>query len=196
MERADADAEKARAAVDQGRAAVLAAQRELEVLQAQAVDAQAHVAEAEAQQRAAQLNVEYTTIRSPIDGYIGNRSAQVGLLAATGSALLTVVPAQGLWVDANFKEDQIKGMRVGDRALVRLDAISDPIQGVVDSIAPATGATFSILPAENATGNFTKIVQRVPVRIRLVVPDTLRGALRPGLSATVDVHLAQRAEHA
>jgi membrane fusion protein, multidrug efflux system len=100
-----------------------------------------------------------------------------------------VVPAQGLWVDANFKEDQLRGMEVGDRVKVRLDAVGQPVDGVVESIAPATGATFSILPAENATGNFTKIVQRVPVRIRLQVPDALRGSLRPGLSATVDVDL-------
>jgi membrane fusion protein (multidrug efflux system) len=147
------------------------------------------VATAQAAQRVAELNVEYTTIRSPVDGYIGNRTAQVGLLANTGVSLLTVVPSTGLWVDANFKEDQLKKMRVGDAVDVSLDASSKSLHGVVDSLAPATGATFSVLPAENATGNFTKIVQRVPVRIHLEVPPDMLGVLRPGLSATVKVHV-------
>jgi membrane fusion protein (multidrug efflux system) len=189
VERADADLYKSRAAVDHSNASLLAAKRQLTVLAAQTADARARVAQAQAQQRFAALNVEYTTIRSPIDGYIGNRTAQVGMLAATGAALLTVVPSEGLWVDANFKEDQLKKMRVGDKVDVTLDALSEPLEGVVESIAPATGATFSVLPAENATGNFTKIVQRVPVRIRLQIPKALQGSLRPGLSAVVDVHL-------
>lgn len=102
---------------------------------------------------------------------------------------MTVVPATGLWVDANFKEDQLKKMRAGDEADVDLDASSVPLTGHIESLAPATGATFSVLPAENATGNFTKIVQRVPVRIRLDVPKGMEHVLRPGLSATVKVHL-------
>ena len=113
------------------------------------------------------------------------------MLANTGVSLLTVIPAQDLWVDANFKEDQLRKMRVGDAVEVSLDAADGPpLKGVIESIAPATGATFSVLPAENATGNFTKIVQRVPVRIRLDAPqDAQRHVLRPGLSATVNVRL-------
>ncbi len=189
VERADADLTKAHAAVDRSGAALLAAQRQISVLDAQIGAAQARVATAQAAQRVAELNVEYTTIRSPVDGYIGNRTAQVGLLANTGVSLLTVVPSTGLWVDANFKEDQLKKMRVGDAVDVSLDASSKSLHGVVDSLAPATGATFSVLPAENATGNFTKIVQRVPVRIHLEVPPDMLGVLRPGLSATVKVHV-------
>ncbi|SDG11822.1 HlyD family secretion protein [Paraburkholderia phenazinium] len=189
VERADADLAKAHAAVDRSGAALLAAQREISVLDAQIGAAQARVATAQAAQRVAELNVEYTTIRSPVDGYVGNRTAQVGLLANTGVSLLTVVPSTGLWVDANFKEDQLKKMHAGDTAEVTLDASSKTLHGVVDSLAPATGATFSVLPAENATGNFTKIVQRVPVRIRLDAPQDMQGVLRPGLSATVKVHL-------
>jgi len=196
VERADADLLKARAAVDRSNAALVAAQRQLVVLDAQIGDAQARVATAEAAQRVAALNVEYTTIRSPIDGYVGNRTARVGLLASTGVSLLTVVPSSGLWVDANFKEDQLKKMRVGDTVDVDLDASSGTIHGVVESLAPATGATFSVLPAENATGNFTKIVQRVPVRVYLKVPKEMQGVLRPGLSATVKVHLAEQAGQA
>jgi membrane fusion protein, multidrug efflux system len=189
VERADADLTKARAAVDHSDAALLAAQREIPVLDAQIGAAQARVATAQAAQRVAELNVEYTTIRSPVDGYVGNRTARVGLLASVGTSLLTVVPSNGLWVDANFKEDQLKHMREGDSVDVSLDASSRTLHGVVDSLAPATGATFSILPAENATGNFTKIVQRVPVRVRLDVPKDMEGVLRPGLSATVKVHI-------
>ena len=193
VERADADLLKARAAVDRSNAAFVAAQRQLVVLDAQIGDAEARIATAQAAQRIAALNVEYTTIRSPIDGYVGNRTARVGLLANTGVSLLTVVPSSGLWIDANFKEDQLKKMRVGDSVDVELDASNSGIHGVVESLAPATGATFSVLPAENATGNFTKIVQRVPVRIRLDVPKEMQGVLRPGLSATVKVHLATHA---
>ncbi|MDE1180117.1 HlyD family secretion protein [Paraburkholderia sp.] len=189
VERADADLVKAHAALDRSGAGLIAAQRQLNVLDAQVGDAQAHVATAQAAVRVAALNVEYTTIRAPIDGYIGNRTARVGLLANTGVSLLTVVPSSGLWIDANFKEDQLKKMRVGDTAEVALDASSRTLHGVVDSLAPATGATFSVLPAENATGNFTKIVQRVPVRIHLSVPQEMQGVLRPGLSATVKVHV-------
>jgi membrane fusion protein (multidrug efflux system) len=189
VERADADLAKAHAAVDRSGAALTAAQRQLTVLDAQVNDAKARVATAQAAQRVAALNVEYTTIRSPIDGYVGNRTARVGVLANVGVSLLTVVPASGLWIDANFKEDQLKKMKVGDTVDVDLDASSRRIEGVVESLAPATGATFSVLPAENATGNFTKIVQRVPVRVRLSVPKDMQGVLRPGLSATVKVHL-------
>ncbi|WP_042268102.1 HlyD family secretion protein [Paraburkholderia heleia] len=193
VERADSDYAKAQASVAQSAAAVLAAQRQLDVLAAQINDAQARVATAEASQRLAQLNVDYTTLTAPVDGYIGNRTARVGTLANVGAPLLTVVPATGLWVDANFKEDQLKKMHAGDRADVSLDAASGTLHGTVESLAPATGATFSVLPPENATGNFTKIVQRVPVRIRIDAnaPADLQAALRPGLSATVKVHLTQ-----
>jgi len=189
VEQADADFLKARASVDRSGAALLASQRELSVLAAQVDDARARIATAEATRRVAELNVEYTTIRSPVDGYIGNRTAQVGMLANTGVPLLTVVPADGLWVDANFKEDQLKKMHVGATVDVSLDASGQMIHGHVESLAPATGATFSVFPPENATGNFTKIVQRVPVRIRLDVGKDMQQVLRPGLSATVKVHL-------
>ncbi|WP_042298299.1 HlyD family secretion protein [Paraburkholderia bannensis] len=194
VERADADFAKAQASVAQSGASVVAAQRQLDVLAAKIVDAQARVGTAEAARRLAALNVEYTTIRSPVDGFIGNRTARVGLLANVGSPLLTVVPANGLWVDANFKEDQLKKMRAGDRADIELDAASGTLHGTVESLAPATGATFSVLPPENATGNFTKIVQRVPVRIHVNVPQGMEGVLRPGLSATVKVHLGEQGE--
>jgi membrane fusion protein (multidrug efflux system) len=189
VERADADYLKARATLDNSNAAALASQRQLAVLAAQIDDARARVATAEALRRVAELNVEYTTIRAPVDGYVGNRTARVGMLANTGASLLTIVPTDGLWIDANFKEDQLKKMQVGDRVDVSLDASNGTFEGHVESLAPATGATFSVLPPENATGNFTKIVQRVPVRIHLDVPKDMQNVLRAGLSATVKVHL-------
>jgi len=188
VERADADYSKADAAVARSDAALLASKRQLDVLGAQLADARARVNTALAAQRVAALNVEYTTIRSPVDGYVGNRTSRVGMLANVGVPLLTVVPASGLWIDANFKEDQLRKMRAGDRVDVTLDAPDGPLSGVVDSFAPGTGAQFALLPPENATGNFTKIVQRVPVRVHLDPQPGLEHVLRPGLSAAVTVH--------
>jgi membrane fusion protein (multidrug efflux system) len=188
VERADADYSKANAGLERSDAELLAAKRQLDVLAAELVDAHARVDTALAAQKVAMLNVEYTTIRSPVDGYVGNRTGRVGMLANIGVPLLTIVPASGLWIDANFKEDQLRRMRAGDRVDVSLDASSVTMHGRVDSLAPATGATFSVLPAENATGNFTKIVQRVPVRVHLDPQPALLNVLRPGLSAVVTVH--------
>ena len=188
VERADADYVKASAALERSDAALLAAKRQLDVLGAQVVDARARVNTALAAQHVAALNVEYTTVRSPVDGYVGNRTARVGMLANVGAPLLSIVPTSGLWVEANFKEDQLKQMRPGDRVDVSLDASGRRLRGRVDSLAPATGAIFSVLPAENATGNFTKIVQRVPVRVYLDPQPGLESVLRPGLSAVVTVH--------
>ncbi|MDN8129859.1 HlyD family secretion protein, partial [Burkholderia multivorans] len=148
VERADADYAKAHAAVERSDAALLASKRELDVLGAQLADARARVNTALAAQRVAALNVEYTTIRAPVDGYVGNRTGRVGMLANVGVPLLTIVPASGLWIDANFKEDQLRKMRAGDRVDVSLDASGARLHGRVDSVAPATGATFSVLPPE------------------------------------------------
>jgi membrane fusion protein (multidrug efflux system) len=158
------------------------------VLDAAVGEAQASLAQAEAELQTAQLNVGYTEIRSPIDGYVGDRSAQVGAYVTAGTHLLSVVPTQGLWVDANFKEDQIGAMHPGDPVKIVLDVIPDqPFHGHVLSLAPATGAVFSVIPPQNATGNFTKIVQRLPVRIALDTDDATSGLLRPGLSTTASV---------
>jgi membrane fusion protein, multidrug efflux system len=114
-----------------------------------------------------------------------------------GSQLLALVPAHGLWVDANFKESQLAHMRQGLAATVMADELSDRVfHGQVASLAPATGAQFSVLPPENATGNFTKLVQRVPVRIALDPGDAMLGALRPGLSTTVSVDTRPAARRA
>lgn len=165
-----------------------AASAQLDVLQRQLAGARAAVREAEAVERRAALDLGYTEVRSPLDGYVGNRAARAGAYVNTGSYLLSVVPANALWVDANFKEDQLAGIRPGQRASVVADvAPGRKIEGHVVSLSPGSGAIFSVIPPENATGNFTKIVQRVPVRILLDGGAAGLGTLRPGLSVTVGI---------
>lgn len=187
-QRVDATWKTARANRARADAGLLAARRQLDVIDSQRGQARAALQQAQAEHDQAQLNIGYTELRAPIDGYVGNRRARLGAYAATGSQLISVVPAQGLWIDANFKEDQLARMQVGQGVSVRADILPDrQFHGHIESLAPATGAQFSVLPAENATGNFTKIVQRVPVRVRLDSRDAAFGALRPGLSVVAEV---------
>ncbi len=187
-ERAEAATRSAAAAVIAARAGLAAARQELAVLEAEIDAARAEIAAARAELRQAELNLGYTTIAAPIDGYVGDRYAEVGAYVTAGTDLLSIVPARGLWVDANFKEDDLAAMRPGDPATIVADILPGRIfRGHVLSLAPATGAVFSVIPPQNATGNFTKIVQRVPVRIALDGRDSMLGLLRPGLSTTVSV---------
>ena len=187
-QKADADYKEAIAVGERARAGLVAAQRQLAVIDTQKQQAQAALEQAMAERDLARLNVSYTELRAPIDGIVGNRSAQVGAYATAGSQLISLVPARGLWVDANFKESQLAGIRPGSPASVKVDSIPGrTFRGRVMSVAPATGAQFSVLPPENATGNFTKIVQRVAVRIVLDDETSTRGQLRPGLSVTARV---------
>jgi len=187
-ERTSAAEEEARSATKAAEAGLTAARQKLSVLDAEIAAARADVAQAKADLKTARLNLGYTEICSPIDGYIGNRAAQVGAYVANGAYLLSVIPAHGLWVDANFKEDQLAQMRPGQAATVVADVLPGKVfHGHVDSLAPGTGAVFSVIPPENATGNFTKIVQRVPVRIALDDGAASLGEIRPGLSTTVSV---------
>jgi membrane fusion protein, multidrug efflux system len=192
FEQADADHEKARAGERRAQAALAAAERQLDIVDAQREQAAADLDQANADRDLARLNLGYTEIRSPIDGVVGNRSARVGAYATVGTQLLAIVPAHGLWVDANFKESQLAGMRKGQPAEIIADAVPGvTFHGRVASLAPATGAQFSVIPPENATGNFTKIVQRVPVRIVLEDHAAELGKLRPGLSVIVRVDTRQ-----
>jgi membrane fusion protein (multidrug efflux system) len=189
------DAEKTLAANREAQSAVLSSQagleaagQQLKVLEAEIVEARANVAQARSDLETARLNLGYTEIRAPVDGYVGNRAARTGEYVANGAYLLSVIPAHGLWVDANFKEDQLARMRPGQKAAVIADVLPGTVfHGHLLSLAPGTGAVFSVIPPENATGNFTKIVQRVPVRIALDDGDATLGKLRPGLSTTVSV---------
>jgi len=187
-ERAEAEYREALAVGERARAQLKASERQLDVIDTEKREAEATLAAALADRQTARLNLSYTVLRAPIDGTVGNRSAQLGAFAAIGAQLLSLVPARGLWVDANFKENQLAHMRQGQTARIVADVLPGTVfEGYVASLAPATGAEFSVLPAENATGNFTKIVQRVPVRIVLVGNASRLGSLRPGLSVTASV---------
>ena len=189
FQQADASYKEAFAAGEKSRAALDAAQRQLDVISTQKLQAQAALNQAIADRDLAQLNLSYTELRAPIDGVVGNRSAQTGAYATTGSQLISLVPSHGLWIDANFKENQLALVRPGSPATVKVDSIPGKnFHGHVVSVAPATGAQFSVLPPENATGNFTKIVQRVTVRILLDDEAATLGQLRPGLSVTAKVN--------
>lgn len=187
-QKAESDFRQSAANRDRAQASVVAAQRQLDVIATQKQQAEAALAQARAERDLAQLNVQYTEVRAPVDGTVGNRRARVGAYANAGAALLSVVPAGGLWVDANFKEGQLARLRPGMPVSIEADVVPGRVfHGHVTSLAPATGAQFSVLPPENATGNFTKIVQRVPVRIALDAADARLGTLRPGLSVTAEV---------
>ncbi len=188
-QKAEADCKEALAVGEKSRAGLVAAQRQLEVIDTQKQQVLAALEQAIAEWDLARLNVSYTELRAPIDGIVGNRSAQVGAYATTGSQLISLVPARGLWIDANFKESQLARIRPGSPATVKVDSIRGRVfRGRVLSVAPATGAQFSVLPPENATGNFTKIVQRVAVRIGLDDEGETFGQLRPGLSVIAKVN--------
>jgi membrane fusion protein (multidrug efflux system) len=188
FQRADATYKEALAAATRARAGLEATERQLDVIDTQKSQARAALAQARAERDVAQLNLSYTELRAPVAGVVGNRSARAGAYAAVGAALISIVPSQGLWIDANFKESQLARMHPGLPVTIKADVLPGlNFHGYVVSLAPATGAQFSVLPPENATGNFTKIVQRVPVRIRLEGAAATLGSLRPGLSVTAYV---------
>ncbi|MDE1146015.1 MAG: HlyD family secretion protein [Azospirillaceae bacterium] len=188
FERADAAYKQAVAEGAKAGATLQAAQRQIDVIDTQKRQTQAALAGAIADRDTAQLNLSYTELRAPIDGTVGNRSARPGAYATVGAQLIAIVPAQGLWVDANFKENQIAGLKAGQPVTVEADVLPGrTFHGRVVSMAPATGAQFSVLPPENATGNFTKIVQRVPVRVMLDGDGATLGSLRPGLSVVASI---------
>lgn len=176
------------AQMQEAKAALQAARERLLVQDAEAKQNQAKLALSEAKLAQARLELGYTELRAPADGIIGKRSLREGLYVQSGMQVASLVPLQQVWVEANFKETQLAHMQPGQKVEVILDAYPDqPVEGIIDSLAPATGAKFALLPPENATGNFTKIVQRVPVKIRIPEPGPLAGKLRPGLSTEVIV---------
>jgi membrane fusion protein (multidrug efflux system) len=146
----------------------------------------------------AQLNLNYTRIVAPVDGLVAKRSVQVGQYVVPGQQLLAVIPLDDIWVTANFKETQLKNVRPGERVQIFVDAYDRDYSGHVESIAGGTGAIFSLLPPENATGNYVKVVQRVPVRLRFDPGQDPEHRLRPGLSVVpkVNVKILQRVDQA
>ncbi|MCL6271519.1 HlyD family secretion protein [Sansalvadorimonas sp. 2012CJ34-2] len=181
--------QKLQALLDGDKANMLAQQRQIDVLNSQIAAAKASKKQAESRLAIARSSLEETVITSPRSGVIGQRQVKDGQLVKVGSVLFTLVDSNTVWVTANFKETQIGHMRVGQPVELKIDAFPDqPVTGYIDSIWPASGARFSLLPPENATGNFTKIVQRIPVKIVIPQGHNLTGRLRAGMSvvATVD----------
>lgn len=189
VEETQAALSQAKASVTAAQAALSAESRRLEVLASRKDAAQAGLERAQAALDLAQIDLENTVVRAPVDGVIGNRQVRLGRYVTPGASLLQIVPVDGVWVVANFKETQIRDMQIGQVVQITVDGYPQTdITGRIDSLAPATGSAFSLIPADNATGNFVRIVQRVPVRITLVT-NPLPGRLVPGLSARVKVHL-------
>jgi membrane fusion protein (multidrug efflux system) len=188
-QQAEASLRTQQAALQHSQAVLAAARKQLDVLTTQQAAAQATLERNQATLETAQINLGYTTIRAPIAGAIGDRSARPGLYVQPGTQLMTIVPMRrDVYVVANFKETQLSDMYRGQRVTMSIDAFPGAtLHGTVDSLAPGSGAEFSLLPPENATGNFTKIVQRVPVKIILDPHDPVLDRLRPGLSVIVDV---------
>ena len=163
----------------------LANRKQVDIRQADAGTAAASVGSYRASLEAAELMLSYTTIVSPIDGVVTRKSVEVGQIMQPGQGLMTVIPLQDTWVTANFKETQLAGVRPGQKAEIHVDMYGQSVTGHVDSIAGATGSRLSLLPPENATGNFVKVVQRIPVKI--LVDQTNGLILRPGMNVDVTI---------
>jgi len=182
---------QARAGEQQAHAELQTAQtapQRVAMTKAQAAAAEARVQQAKANVSQAELNLQYATVKAPIRGIVSKKGINVGQVVQAGQPLLAIVDIDNVWVTANFKETQLKEMRQGQRASIEVDAFGREYKGKVDSIAGATGARFSLLPPENATGNFVKVVQRVPVKIVLDPGQDPEHLLRPGLSVTPTVY--------
>lgn len=187
VDESDAARWRAEAGVSAAAASLEAQQQRIAVLATQRDAAVAAVAQAEAARDLAQIDLDSTLVRAPVDGVVGNRQVRVGRLVASGVSLLDIVPVDDVWVVANFKETQLEYIQPGQRAGITIDGYPGEVfEGVVDSFAPGSGSAFSLLPADNATGNFVRVVQRVPVKIRFV-GHPLVGRLVPGLSARVEI---------
>jgi membrane fusion protein (multidrug efflux system) len=191
---ADSDLQQKKAALDKARASYEAAQKQTDGLRSLEGAARASLERAEINLEQAKLNLDYTTITAPIDGVVGDRALRKGQFVQPGTNLLTIVPmGNSIYLVANYKETQLGEMVEGQAASFTVDAFGDHVfHGHIESFAPGTGAQFALLPPENATGNFTKIVQRVPVKIVLDGHDPLIARLRPGLSAEAVIDIRGR----
>jgi len=190
IEIAKAQLDAAKAKVQQAQAGVVAAKadtRQVIIRQADAQGKIAKVEQARAAVEAAQLSLEYATVVAPVDGVATHKQVEVGQIVQQGQGLMVVVPLDDVWVTANFKETQLRSMQPGQKAEVKVDTYGKTFSGHVDSIAGATGAVLSLLPPENATGNYVKVVQRVPVKIVLDPIPQDKAVLRPGMNVVATV---------
>ena len=185
-----ADSRIARSQVSKAQADLQAQRQQVDALNAEIKRLDAQIANAHAELAQAELNLSRTEIRAPISGLVGQRAARTGQYVQTGTYLMSLVPDEDIWIQANFKETQIGPMAVGQSAELIFDAYPDtPIEGRVDSLFAASGAQFSLLPPDNATGNFTKVVQRIPVKLTFAADNPLKGKIRPGMSVLVKVSI-------
>ncbi|WP_332695516.1 HlyD family secretion protein [Bosea sp. (in: a-proteobacteria)] len=188
LDAATAARDQAAAALASARAGVAQAKANIEVLQAQRIEAARQADELKVSEEKAARDLSFAKIAAPIDGLVANTNVQLGDLVSAGKRLMSIVPLDKVYVDANFKETQVGPLKIGDKAHVTIDALPGQVfEGTVSGIAGGTGSVFSLLPADNATGNFTKIVQRVPVRIALAPEAVARHTLRPGMSVVVSI---------
>jgi membrane fusion protein (multidrug efflux system) len=195
LEQAQSSRDQATAGVQSAQAAVDAAQANVDVLKGQQQEAARTLDELQTALAKAERDLSFTVIRAPMDGVIGNRAVQTGDYVQTGQRLASLVPLDEVYVDANFKETQLANLRPGQKVDISVDALPDhTIEGTIASLAPASGAVFSLLPPDNATGNFTKIVQRLPVRISVPVNVASEQLLRPGMSVVVSVNTKSQEE--
>jgi membrane fusion protein, multidrug efflux system len=183
---------QSRAKLQQATASLAGAQtgpEQVKATQARAASAEARVMQARAVVRQAETNLEYTTIKAPVNGIVSKKSVEVGQLIQPGQALMAVIPLDRVWIVANFKETQVEHIRPGQRVTIRADAYGGKtFDGKVESLAAATGSRFSLLPPDNSTGNFVKVVQRIPIRIALDAGQDPDHLLRPGMSVVPTVH--------
>ncbi|NMM46422.1 HlyD family secretion protein [Rhodospirillaceae bacterium KN72] len=190
---ARADRDKARAAVSANIAAVNSAKADVQVLDAQRAEAESEMESLLTALSQAERDLSFTVVRAPVSGLVGNKSVEVGQLVQQGSRLMAIVPIQDVYIEANFKETQLAHLEPGQKVTIAVDAYPEnDWTGIVESLSPASGALFSLLPPENATGNFTKIVQRLPVRISVEAPHAGRAVLRPGMSVVVSIDTRQQ----
>jgi membrane fusion protein (multidrug efflux system) len=187
-QQADSTLQQAQASLDGAEALLKAARRQLDALKAQRSAAEAAVKVDEARLEQARLNLSYTQIRAPIDGMVGERSVQAGNYVGPGTTLMTVVPLDQVYIEANYREVDLLHVRRGQPVTIHVDAYDIDLRGKVDSVPPASGAAFAPIAPNNATGNFTKIVQRLPVKIVVTPGQPLAKLLRVGLSVETAIH--------
>ncbi|TWC42914.1 membrane fusion protein (multidrug efflux system) [Pseudomonas sp. SJZ079] len=185
-----ADSRVAHSQVAKAQADLQAQRQQISTLEAEVKRLEAQITSARTDLGQADLNLTRTEIHAPISGFIGQRAARNGQYVQSGAYLLSLVPDQDIWIQANFKETQIGRMQAGQKAELIFDSFPDtPIEAQVDSLFAASGAQFSLLPPDNATGNFTKVVQRIPVKLTFATDNPLKGQIRPGMSVEVKVDI-------
>jgi membrane fusion protein, multidrug efflux system len=188
VEQADAEAERFAAILARNQSELEAQRRQLAVLDTQELQLRADAKGKQAMLDLAKINLSYTRITAPVGGLVSERGVRDGQYVHAASQVISVVPLDNVWVLANYKETQLTHVAIGQRAEIRIDTFPGVvINAVVDSIAPASGAQFSLLPPDNATGNFTKVVQRIPVKLRIAADNPLAGKLRPGMSVIATI---------